>query len=101
AVLALPPWALLTADALFVALVFAGLAFGIWHLSRHRYNPRRLARLLESRLGISDNRLINAVEFADRAEPSELTAASVRQADVFARRVSASVAVDGRALWRA
>lgn len=68
AMFALPTGGLVVADvALLAVVVVAAVALGrSWR--RTRFDARRLARLVEQRLGIEDSRLINAVAFSADTE---------------------------------
>lgn len=64
AALSLPSWALVIADALLCLATALAAAWVLRCLWRNRYRPRRVARHIELRLGISDSRLINAVDLS-------------------------------------
>ena len=63
----LQPWALILLDCALLGLALTGLIYIGWIVYRNRYNARRLARLIENRLEVSDNSLINAVDLAEES----------------------------------
>lgn len=65
AVLSLQPWGLIAVDALLVLLVGALAYYTGLQAYRNLFYPRRAARLIEQKLGLQDNRLINAVDLAE------------------------------------
>ena len=104
AVLSLAVWALLAADAVLLALLAAGAVRVAWAAWVNRYEPRRLARLVERRLNIADSRLINGVDLSRDGAPSaseELRLLSVARSEKLAGELNASRAADWRALRKA
>lgn len=104
AVLGLHPWGLLTVDLLLVALLSGTALYTARQAWRNRYNPRRLARLIEERLDVEDSRLINSVDLqdlADRSTSYELVRKSVQSGDDLAAQLSPVRVVDLRRLLRA
>jgi len=97
AALALTTWALVGVDCVLAVTVLAALVYLAWVRRCNRYNPRRTARLIETRLGLESNQLINAVDLSgqdpSRVSPS-LLAASVADGDVLAADVSPAGVVD-------
>jgi len=104
AVLGLHPWGLLTIDLLLVVLLSGTALYTARQAWRNRYNPRRLARLIEERLDVQDSRLINSVDLqdlADRSSSHELVRKSVQSGNDLAAQLSPVRAVDIRRLLRA
>jgi len=104
AVMSLQPWGLIAVDVLLLALVVAGTAYVSLQAARHWFDARRTARLLEERLGITDSRLINAVELAADARANssrELIDRSLQQGDALAAELSPRAALPLRPLARA
>lgn len=64
AMLTLAPWQLITADSILAVVAVAALVRLAWVWYRNRFHPRRLARLIEERVGIRDSALINAVDLS-------------------------------------
>lgn len=103
-VFSLRPWGLMAVDAVVAALALSAIIYTAWVVYRNLYDHRRIARLVEQRLGIADSRLINAVDLAGqpaRAFSKELLARSVSEGDELAGRISPLRVVDGRRLGRA
>jgi hypothetical protein len=114
-VLALRPAALATVDAVAVTLAATLVAYVVLYTWRQRFNKRRVARLIEERLSITDNRLINAVDLADSgAAPTENTSAgaapstsaelrdlSIAQGDAAAAALQPGKAVNRRPMRQA
>ncbi|MFV0443602.1 MAG: hypothetical protein ACK5Q5_08525 [Planctomycetaceae bacterium] len=68
------------------------LAVGLWRGLRQRFNPHGLAREVECQLGVENNLLINAVEFAESSQAEDspvLRERVVRLAEQRVRTVSA------------
>lgn len=100
AVLGLYPVGLIAVDVLILCLLLAAAGYIGWQFLRNRFNARRIARQIELRLGLSDSRLINSVDFLDlHGAPSsqQLVRRSVQQGEEFAAQVSSLEAAD---LWR-
>lgn len=87
AILSLQTWGLIALDA-GLAVLFTILAIYTCRIARRNlFHPQRAARLIEQQLGIRDNRLINAVDFAlspTAAASPELIRKSVDAAESFA-----------------
>lgn len=99
--LSLDPWALIGLDLLLLALALAALTYTAWAAYRNRFNPRRLARLIESRLTVPDNRLINAVDLAgqtDQTVSPELRTESISQGHRLAETIIPTRLIDFRRL---
>ncbi|MCY2931067.1 MAG: hypothetical protein NTV86_16585 [Planctomycetota bacterium] len=62
--LALPPWGRIAADAVFVLGALTGGVYVAWVARCHAGDARRAARLVETRMGVTDSRFINAVQLA-------------------------------------
>ena len=100
AVLGLYPVGLIAVDVLLVGLLFAAAGYIAWQSWRNRFDPRRIARQIERRLGLVDSRLINSVDLHRRAGTSaspQLVKQSVQRGEDFAARLSSLEVVD---LWR-
>ncbi len=90
------------------ALLLAALVVTVWVLRSVialRVDPRHQVRMLEMRLGIANNTLLNALEF-ERGETSaaasaELVRQSIESGERLAPRVEASRVVDAAGLRRA
>src|SRR5215470_12660607 len=67
AVLALRPTWLIAVDCVLAGLALAAAIYVGRQLYRQLFNPRHMARLIETRAGIRDSRLINAVDLAAHA----------------------------------
>jgi hypothetical protein len=84
AVLTLPAWALAAVDCTMAALLPVLAFWMMWVRRRNAYDQRRMARLVERKLGIRDSQLINAVDFAagrhERTASRELLAATLARA---------------------
>ncbi len=103
AVLGLYPSALITVDLLLVTLLLTAAAYVVRQMWRNRFNPRRVARQIEMRLGLLDSRLINSVDFIDG--PSESSSAplvrqSVQRGEELAAQLSSLEVVDLRRPWK-
>jgi hypothetical protein len=104
ALFALPVAGLLALDALLVAAILWGLGQLLRSLGQLRFDARRVARMLESRLGMTSNALINAVDLreAPRGTVSRrLMDESIELGEVAARRVAVREAISGRGARRA
>jgi hypothetical protein len=103
AVLGLYPSGLIAVDLLLVVLLVAAAAYVVRQMWRNRFNPRRVARQIEMRLGLLDSRLINSVDFIDG--PSESSSAplvrqSVQRGEDLAAQLSSLEVVDLRRPWK-
>ena len=91
AIFALPVALLLVVDGALLAMMM----IGIWQLGRvvrrERFDARRVARLIEQRLGIANNALINALDLRDERR-STISRSLIRES--VARREHAAQAVD-------
>lgn len=104
AVAALSAAGLIAVDMLLLLLLAGALGFVTRQGIRHRANARRTARQVELKLGLTDNRLINAVDFSGStpaAVSGELLAQSIDAGDEFARNIWPIEAADFRRLWLA
>ena len=92
AVLTLPAWALAAVDCALAVLLPALAFWMMWVRHRNAYDQRRLARLVERKLGIRDSQLINAVDFAagrhERTASRELVAATLARVQGYAGTLS-------------
>lgn len=68
ATFALPPMGLIVLDMLLAAVAAASLLLMWRQGAADRFDPRRIAVLIERKLNITDNRLINAVDLAGASE---------------------------------
>jgi hypothetical protein len=104
AVLAFPTAVRVALDVMMAIAALALLALIVRRAIANRYDPRRAARLVESRLGLSDNLFINAVEFAEPTashSSEQLRTRAIRMADERSRDVSALDVLPLRPLWKA
>lgn len=105
ALLGLPPSGLMILNLLMLTGLCAGVLLLIKSLVA-RFDRRLLAKTIESRLAIADNRLLNAVELADAAGAMpartslSLIDLAVRQGDEAALAIPAQAAIDLRAARR-
>ena len=100
AVFGLYPAGLIAVDGLIGCLLLAAAGFIAGQFWRNRFNPRRVARQIELRLGVQDNRLINSVDFLESpagAQSAPLVRQSVQRGEELAAQVSSLEAVD---MWR-
>ena len=65
AVFGLYPAGLIAVDGLIGCLLLAAAGFVGSQFWRNRFNPRRVARQIELRLGVQDSRLINSVDLME------------------------------------
>ncbi len=97
-------WVRITLNILLLAVVLGGLGYAGWVLRIMRHDPRRTAIIIEQRLGITNSRLINAVQLAadpgDRHSPA-LVQAAVRDGDELARGLELKNIADTAPLKRA
>ena len=103
AVLALPTPARIAVNVLFSIGALWSVGLMLRSLFLNRFDPRRLARLVEDRLGLENSVFINGVEFAgaeQRTGSSVLRARAVRMAHQHARKVSSLDVVPVRPLYR-
>ena len=103
AALSLPVWALIVIDGLL--LVSAAVATGYLGLTlyRHRYNPRRIARRVETRMEWDHSGLINAVDLSSApaaATSGALQAVAIDRGAALASSAPARKVVDTRRLRR-
>ncbi len=104
AVLGLPAGVRIVVDVALIAGVLGVVAVLGWEIARRRFDPRREARQVESRLNVPHNLLINAVEFASEpgdADSPQLRERVVRMAEERARDISAVDVLPFRPLGRA
>jgi hypothetical protein len=104
AVLGLYPAGLIAVDVLILCLFLSAAGYIASRFWRNRYNPRRVARQIEQRLGLLDSRLINSVDFLEspgRSCSPQLMQRSVQKGEEFAAQVSSLDAVDLWRPWRA
>ncbi len=100
AVFGLYPAGLIAVDGLIGCLLLAAAGFIAGQFWQNRFNPRRVARQIELRLGVQDNRLINSVDFLELAAGTQsgpLVRQSVQRGEELAAQVSSLEAVD---MWR-
>ena len=101
--LGLRPWVLAATDAVLIGLAGAGFVVLVRTIATHWFDPRRAARVVESRLGLSDGRLVNAWDLAaappKHASP-QLVGHSVKLANEFAQSVPLSETVQSKPLVR-
>lgn len=101
--LGLSPWALAATDAVLVGLIGAGVVVLVRTIAAHWFDPRSAARVVESRLGLSDGRLVNAWDLAampPRHASPQLVGQSVKLANEFAQSVPLSDTVQAKPLVR-
>ncbi len=103
AVIGFDSWALRIIDVALLAAVIVAIVSIVRAGLRNRYDPRRIARLLETSLGIGDSRLINAVELsgAAAAGSASLREMAIDLGDAAAAQVKPSSVIDRRALKHA
>lgn len=95
---------LVAVDIALIAVALTTIAAVGWRLGRRMFNPRYLARIIETREQVADSRFINAVDFAvatPRGASAALLAQSLQRADALAASVAPRRAIDARPLWRA
>jgi hypothetical protein len=96
AIFAAPAWVRWLLDGLLLAVVLVMLG-KLWHvLRRGRFDARRIARSLEVRLQLTDNALINAVDFRDGRGSSTsrgLAKLAVERGETAARQVNVPQAI--------
>ena len=100
AIFGLYPAGLIAVDGLIGCLLLAAAGFIAGQFWRNRFNPRRVARQIELRLGVQDNRLINSVDFLETpagTQSGPLVRQSVQRGEELAAQVSSLEAVD---MWR-
>ena len=100
AVFGLYPAGLIAVDGLIGCLLLAAAGFVGSQFWRNRFNPRRVARQIELRLGVQDSRLINSVDLMESPAGGHsdlLVRESVQRGEDLAAQVSSIEAVD---LWR-
>lgn len=88
---------LICVDLLLAAAMVAALLYLTWVTHRNRYKPRRLARLIEARLGIKGNQVINPVDLASqplRSASAELRQVSLSQGEALAATVRPAKVID-------
>ncbi|MEK6233682.1 MAG: hypothetical protein N2C14_03135, partial [Planctomycetales bacterium] len=101
ALLALPVAALIVVDLLAVGLLLVAAWLVVRVARANRHDPRRAARLIEQRLNLTDNRVINAVDLALSSRPSgsaQLTEQAVATGEALGDEVSAGSAVSAKPL---
>jgi archaellum component FlaC len=97
AVLALPPVGRMAVMATCAGLAVLGIVLLVRQFLRHWTNPRSTARRIEKAQGYRDNRLINALDLAERpstASSSVLVKRVVGQGEATAAELSSATAVD-------
>ncbi|MEM6551100.1 MAG: hypothetical protein AAF750_03005 [Planctomycetota bacterium] len=101
AVLALPPVGLIVLNGLLFGACLFGVVYAVRRWHAHRYRPRWVARRLEERGGLGDNRLINALDLREgkTAAGGGLRGAVVTRGEAAAAGLKPGVAVDRRPLW--
>jgi hypothetical protein len=95
--------ALRTIDGLLIAGAIGAVLYVLRAATRDSYHPRRIARMLESAMNITDSRLINAVDLAGvgGSVSVSLRGLAIAEGDAAAAAVVPSRVVDLRALRRA
>ena len=100
-VASLEPWALICLDLALVALVLGGLVYIGWVAYHNRYDARRLARLIENRLQLGGNRLINSVDLAVKSkhpDSQKLRAEAISRGESLAGTSAPAKLIDSRRL---
>ncbi|MEM6750418.1 MAG: hypothetical protein AAF612_08105 [Planctomycetota bacterium] len=103
AVLALPPLGLIALNGLLAAAILGGLIYAARRWRSHRYRPRWVARRIEERTEMTDNRLINALDLTNSAPihaapNSPLRRAVLERGEAAAADLKPGMAVDRRPL---
>jgi hypothetical protein len=104
AVLGLYPAALIAVDVVLLGIFLLAAGYIGRQAWRNRFNPRRVARQIELRLGLLDSRLINSVDLVDapsRSYSPQLVQQSVQKGEELAAQVSSLEVVDLRRPWKA
>ena len=104
AALSLPAGGLLTLDTMLAVVACASLCLIGRGVVRNRYDPRRVAVMIERRLDVADSRLINAVDLCDRptaGASEQLQSMAVRLGEELAATVRPWSLVDRSRLKRA
>jgi hypothetical protein len=103
AVLGFGSWGRVLVDIGGGALGIYSLVFIIRQFAVNQFEPRRTARMVEERLGVTDSRFINAVDLANTAESSspELVDQAVREGVTYSASLPATLTVDGNLVRRA
>ncbi len=104
AVLGLYPSGLIAIDVLLLGLFLVAAGYIARQSWRNRFNPRRVARQIELRLGLLNSRLINSVDFIDAPSGSyspQLVRQSVQKGEELAAQLSSFEVVDLWRPWRA
>ncbi|MBI1370576.1 MAG: hypothetical protein GC162_18215 [Planctomycetes bacterium] len=103
ALMGLESWGLIGLDALLIATAGAATAYLMRSAMRHGYDRRRIARLVEERLGLADNRLINAIDMdaPDGATSEALRRMVIGEGEAAARVVKPGCVVNRRPMKRA
>ena len=104
AVLGIHAWGLIALDLILISLFLAALGWMVASVWRWRFDPRRMAVLVEQRLGLSNSPLINAIDLAMQEGPGssvELRQQAVAQGEALAGELSPAAVVDRSAIRRA
>ncbi|QNN21256.1 hypothetical protein HED60_02895 [Planctomycetales bacterium ZRK34] len=104
ALLGLNTLGLIALDLLLLALIITAVVQLSRLIRHHRYDARRIARLIEQRLGLTHSDLINAVDFAERDDPhtsDALRRMAIQQGETAAAQVAAASVIDRRPVKRA
>ncbi|MBI1373189.1 MAG: hypothetical protein GC159_10700 [Phycisphaera sp.] len=107
AVVAFGPAGLIIIDILLLGLLGAAAGHLAFTYRRNAYDPRRIARLVEEGMGVTDSSLINAVDFADDAHATPSTGSdalrrlAVAEGDRVAATVNPTAVIDRRPLHTA
>ncbi len=104
AIFALPAPLLFGLDGLLVMVLIGGFRQLVRVARRGRFDPRRLARFLETELGMTDNALINALEFRRQASPNvsrRLVEETIQRGEEAARQVDVVDAIESGPARRA
>ncbi|QDT94975.1 ATP-binding protein [Gimesia aquarii] len=104
ALFALTPWGLILVDLFFVCLIISAGCFTLRQAWRNAFNARRVARQIETHLGVANSRLINSVEFLENPSNSssrELIDQSIRDGEDMASSLSSFEVVKFRGFLKA
>jgi hypothetical protein len=103
AVLGFDSWGRVLIDVVGGVLGVYSLVFIIRQFAGNQFEPRRTARMVEERLGVTDSRFINAVDLANSPETSspELVEQTVRDGVNHSASLPWTLTVDGLLVRRA
>lgn len=100
-VLGLPLWGLILTDAVLTGVLVYGFTWLVGTVRRYRYEPKRTARMIESRTGLVSNDLINSVELAGLEADSILAKMAVDKGDAAIEKVKPDTLLNKQSLRRA